>query len=77
MLTISALAFPGAIGIDNDEKIAGLAKIADAIKSKGSKALLQIYHGGRMVDPKRSAVARRLAQAPLPRRVTVPPRRLP
>ena len=30
----------------------GLAKIADAIKSKGSKALLQIYHGGRMVDPK-------------------------
>ena len=46
------LAFPGAIGIDNDEKIAGLAKIAEAIKSKGSKALLQIYHGGRMVDPK-------------------------
>jgi fumarate reductase flavoprotein subunit len=44
-------AFPGAIGIDNDEKIAGLAKIADAIKAKGSKAILQIYHGGRMVDP--------------------------
>ena len=34
------------------QKIAGLAKIAYAIKSKGSKALLQIYHGGRMVDPK-------------------------
>lgn len=46
------LAFPGALGIDSDDKIAGLAKIADAIKSKGSKALLQIYHGGRMVDPK-------------------------
>ncbi|MFC6120989.1 flavocytochrome c [Phytobacter sp. SCO41] len=46
------LAFPGAIGIDNDAKVAGLAKIADAIKSKGSKAILQIYHGGRMVDPK-------------------------
>jgi flavocytochrome c len=46
------LAFPGALGIDSDEKIAGLAKIAEAIKSKGSKALLQIYHGGRMVDPK-------------------------
>jgi fumarate reductase flavoprotein subunit len=45
------LAFPGAIGIDNDEKIAGLAKIADAIKAEGSKAILQIYHGGRMVDP--------------------------
>ncbi|NIF32984.1 flavocytochrome c [Enterobacter sp. Cy-643] len=46
------LAFPGAIGIDSDEKIAGLAKIAAAIKAEGSRALLQIYHGGRMVDPK-------------------------
>ncbi|WBM70799.1 flavocytochrome c [Buttiauxella sp. WJP83] len=45
------LAFPGAIGIDNNEKIAGLAKIAEAIKAEGSKAILQIYHGGRMVDP--------------------------
>ncbi|WP_312948333.1 flavocytochrome c [Superficieibacter sp.] len=44
-------AFPGAIGIDSDEKIAGLAKIAEAIKAEGSKAILQIYHGGRMVDP--------------------------
>lgn len=46
------LAFPGAIGIDNDNKIEGLAKIAEAIKAKGSKAVLQIYHGGRMVEPK-------------------------
>lgn len=46
------LAFPGAIGIDSDEKIADLAKIAAAIKEKGSKAILQIYHGGRMVEPK-------------------------
>ncbi|VEC00390.1 Fumarate reductase flavoprotein subunit [Cedecea lapagei] len=46
------LAFPGAIGIDSDEKIAGLAKIASAIKGEGSRALLQIYHGGRMVEPK-------------------------
>ena len=46
------LAFPGAIGIDNDSKIAGLAKIAEAVKSQGSKALLQIYHGGRMSEPK-------------------------
>lgn len=46
------LAFPGAIGIDSDEKIAGLAKIAQAIQSQGSKAILQIYHGGRMVEPK-------------------------
>ncbi|PWC16359.1 flavocytochrome c [Brenneria corticis] len=46
------LAFPGAIGIDHDDKIAGLAKIATAIKEKGSKAILQIYHGGRMVEPR-------------------------
>ncbi|WP_226093193.1 flavocytochrome c [Dickeya oryzae] len=46
------LAFPGAIGIDHDNKIAGLAKIASAIREKGSKAILQIYHGGRMVEPK-------------------------
>lgn len=44
-------AFPGAIAIDSDNKISGLKKIADAIKSKGSKAILQIYHGGRMVEP--------------------------
>ncbi|OON41388.1 flavocytochrome c [Izhakiella australiensis] len=44
-------AFPGAIAIDSDNKIPGLAKIADAIKSRGSKAILQIYHGGRMVEP--------------------------
>ncbi|MFC3395442.1 flavocytochrome c [Brenneria rubrifaciens] len=46
------LAFPGAIGIDKDDKIAGLAKIATAIKARGSKAVLQIYHGGRMVEPR-------------------------
>ncbi|CCG87047.1 flavocytochrome c [Erwinia piriflorinigrans] len=44
-------AFPGAIAIDSDNKIPGLARIADAIKSAGSKAILQIYHGGRMVEP--------------------------
>ena len=46
------LAFPGAIGIDSDSKVPGLAKIAQAIKEKGSKAVLQIYHGGRMSEPK-------------------------
>ena len=45
------LAFPGAIGIDHDNKIEGLAKIAEAIQARGSKAVLQIYHGGRMVEP--------------------------
>ncbi|MFP1755347.1 flavocytochrome c [Lonsdalea quercina] len=45
-------AFPGAIGIDDDNKIEGLSKVASAVKERGSKAILQIYHGGRMVDPK-------------------------
>lgn len=44
-------AFPGALGIDSDNKIAGLQKIATAIKERGSKAVLQIYHGGRMSEP--------------------------
>jgi fumarate reductase flavoprotein subunit len=46
------LAFPGAIGLDSDDKIEGLAKIAKVIKEQGSKAIIQIYHGGRMVEPK-------------------------
>ncbi|OCG08084.1 flavocytochrome c [Gilliamella sp. wkB178] len=46
------LAFPGAIGLDSDAKIEGLAKVAQAIKEKGSKAVIQVYHGGRMVEPK-------------------------
>jgi fumarate reductase flavoprotein subunit len=46
------LAFPGAIGLDSDDKIEGLAKIAKVIKEKGSKAIIQVYHGGRMVEPK-------------------------
>ena len=44
-------AFPGALGIDKDDKIAGLTKLAEAIKAKGSKAILQIYHAGRMANP--------------------------
>ncbi|WP_108651345.1 NADH-dependent flavin oxidoreductase [Dongshaea marina] len=44
-------AFPGALGIDTDSKIAGLKKLAESIKAKGSKAILQIYHAGRMADP--------------------------
>lgn len=44
-------AFPGALGIDTDSKIAGLAQLAAAIQAKGSKAILQIYHAGRMASP--------------------------
>lgn len=43
-------AFPGALGINHDSKIAGLKTLATAIKAKGSKAILQIYHAGRMAN---------------------------
>ncbi|CAM4321988.1 NADH-dependent flavin oxidoreductase [Vibrio neonatus] len=43
-------AFPGALGIDADNKIEGLSRLANAIKEKGSKAILQIYHAGRMAN---------------------------
>ncbi|CAM2858162.1 flavocytochrome c [Vibrio rarus] len=43
-------AFPGALGINSDKHIAGLTKLATAIKEKGSKAILQIYHAGRMAN---------------------------
>ncbi|RRD40012.1 NADH-dependent flavin oxidoreductase [Leptotrichia sp. OH3620_COT-345] len=41
--------FPGGIAADDDAYILSLEKIANTIKSKGSKAILQIFHGGRMV----------------------------
>lgn len=68
-------AFPGALGVDSDDKIEGLAKLSSAVKGQGSKAILQIYHGGRMVDPALiggrapvapSAVAAPRAGAPVP-----------
>lgn len=44
-------AFEGALGADSDDKIPGLKKLAEGIKSKGSKAIIQLYHAGRMGTP--------------------------
>ncbi len=44
--------FDGQIGITDDKFIPGLKAMADTIKGKGAKAILQIMHGGRMVNPK-------------------------
>lgn len=44
-------AFEGALGADSDDKIPGLKKLADGIKNKGSKAIIQLYHAGRMGTP--------------------------
>jgi 2,4-dienoyl-CoA reductase-like NADH-dependent reductase (Old Yellow Enzyme family) len=43
--------FHGQIGADTDALIPSLKRIADALKEKGGKAVLQIYHGGRMSPP--------------------------
>lgn len=42
-------AFPGGLAADDDRYIPSLAKVAQAIQSQGSKAILQIFHGGRMI----------------------------
>ncbi|MYL35392.1 NADH-dependent flavin oxidoreductase [Pontibacillus yanchengensis] len=43
--------FDGEIGADRDELIPGLRRLSDAIHEKGAKAILQIFHGGRMCPP--------------------------
>ena len=50
-VTPEGKAFPGAPGAHTDEMIPSLTKLAQTIQSKGSKAILQIFHGGRMVLP--------------------------
>lgn len=42
--------FEGQLGADHDSKIAGLRKLAFAIKSRGAKAILQIFSAGRMTN---------------------------
>ncbi|MGX7112007.1 NADH-dependent flavin oxidoreductase [Gemella cuniculi] len=58
--------FPGAIGIDNDDKIFGLTKLASAIKETGSKAFAQLYHAGRMAWPEYNGGAEPIAPSPVP-----------
>lgn len=59
-------AFNGGLVLDKDSKIEGLAKIAAAIKEKGTKALIQVYHGGRMVDPKIIGGRQPIGPSPIP-----------
>ncbi|OJF91746.1 NADH-dependent flavin oxidoreductase [Alkalibacterium sp. 20] len=41
-------AFPNGMSVASDDHIDGLSKLAKIIKLQGAKAILQIYHGGRM-----------------------------
>lgn len=44
-------AFRDSYSVAEDDKIVGLRHLAGAIKEQGALAILQIYHGGRMVPP--------------------------
>ncbi|WP_303974974.1 NADH-dependent flavin oxidoreductase [Streptococcus merionis] len=44
-------AFPDSFSVAEDDKIEGLSRLAKAIQEKGCLAILQVYHGGRMVLP--------------------------
>ena len=43
---------PTQLGIDNDDKIAGLLKLTDIIHQHGAKAIAHLNHPGRMANPK-------------------------
>lgn len=50
-VTVNGKGFHGEFGGDRDEMIPSLRRLASAIKAKGAKAILQIFHGGREVPP--------------------------
>jgi 2,4-dienoyl-CoA reductase-like NADH-dependent reductase (Old Yellow Enzyme family) len=43
--------FHGEFGADSDQLIPSLQRLATAIKGQGAKAVLQIFHGGRLCPP--------------------------
>ena len=43
--------FINEVGADSDEMIPGLKRLAGTIKREGAKAILQIFHAGRMAPP--------------------------
>ncbi|WP_456276668.1 NADH-dependent flavin oxidoreductase [Bacillus sp. AK128] len=50
-VTPNGKGFHGEFGGDRDEMIPSMKQLADAIKGQGAKAILQIFHGGRMCPP--------------------------
>lgn len=50
-VTPNGKGFPGEFAGDRDEMIPGLSRLAAVIKEKGAKAVLQIYHGGKLCPP--------------------------
>ncbi|MCM2982369.1 NADH-dependent flavin oxidoreductase [Niallia circulans] len=50
-VTRNGQGFPGEFAAYSDEFIPSLTKLASSIKKQGAKAVLQIFHGGRMCPP--------------------------
>ncbi|MFJ7974336.1 NADH-dependent flavin oxidoreductase [Peribacillus sp. NPDC096379] len=50
-VTANGKGFQGEFGSDRDDLIPSLRRLASAIKEQGAKAVLQIFHGGRMCPP--------------------------
>lgn len=50
-VTPNGKGFNGEFAADSDEMIPSLRRLASAIKEQGAKAVLQIFHGGRMCPP--------------------------
>ena len=57
--------FPGQFSADDDSFIPSLRKLAETIQSNGSKAILQIYHGGGKVLRNYCQIANLFLQVPL------------
>ena len=70
--------FESGPAIDDDSKISGLKKLAEVIHAKGSKAIVQLFHGGRMVLPHTIGGAAPVSASAVkaPRENTVVPRAL-
>jgi 2,4-dienoyl-CoA reductase-like NADH-dependent reductase (Old Yellow Enzyme family) len=71
--------FAGQIGAHSDEMLPSLKQMASTIQEQGAKAILQIYHGGRMCPPtivpngqpvSASAIAAERSDAVVPREMT-------
>lgn len=57
----SGKAFAGQLGIDDDQQLPGLARLAQAVNATGSLSAVQLHHGGLRAD---SAVTGEALQAP-------------
>lgn len=51
-VTKNGKGFDGQMGIDHDGTIEGLSNLANVIHEGGAKAIVQLYHGGRLAVPR-------------------------